>query len=87
MAEQLRAIDALLSGEMSAPDFESAFLSARTREINEGERPDGRLEEALSQIFFAVDRYVRDPDLRDQPEDLDDAGLVAAVREQRDRIS
>lgn len=86
VGEQLRLIDRLLSGEITAAEFEGAFLKARTREIRADERPDGCLEAGLSQIFLAVDRYVSDPELREPPDDLDDDGLIEYVRRQRQVI-
>lgn len=86
VGEQLQLIDRLLSGELTAADFERAFLKARTREIRADERPDGCLEAGLSQVFLAVDRYVSDPELREPPDDLDDDELIEYVRRQRQVI-
>lgn len=79
VGEQLQLIDALLSGNITAPEFEHAWLAARGQELARGERPAGRLADALSRIFIAVDAYVSDPELRDQPEDMDEEELFQFV--------
>lgn len=82
IARQLRLVDALLSGEVAPPIFETEFIEARAKELAEDERPEGNLEAGLSQVFLAVDRYCGDPELRDS-DDFDDEQLIEFVREQR----
>lgn len=78
VAEQLRLIDALINGSMPGPDFARAWLAARRESLNAGERLREPFDRALNQVFYAIEDYVIDPELR-EPEDMTDADLVDRV--------
>lgn len=82
-ARQLDLARALVAGERDAPAFERDFLELR--------REDdavvfGVVGEVLDEIFYDLDAYVAEPELRDGPEDLDDDQLRERVRGQLARL-
>lgn len=79
VGEQLELMRALDRGEIAAPDFTARFLAARRRALEAGERTRDPLDRALRTVFYAIDDYVAEPELRDDG-DLDEAGLADAVR-------
>lgn len=79
VGEQLGLMRRLAAGGVPAEAFVPAWLAARDREIEAGEHATGGLARALRDVLYAVDDFVPDAALRG-PEDLDDAGLVDAVR-------
>jgi hypothetical protein len=80
--EYLNLLEALLSGECSAPDFENAYL--RMFKSDTTRRPQ-KVFDVLDGLFADVDAYVADPALRED-DDLDEAGLRERVRHARDRL-
>ena len=79
LGDQLALMRQAAAGSIGAETFVPAWLEARDREISAGEHATGSLAAALRQVLYAVDDYVPDALLRG-PEDLDDAGVVDAVR-------
>src|SRR4051812_45877777 len=74
VAEQLNLMRQLVTGQIVAPDFATAWLSARRRELNEGERVRERFDRILTDVFYLLDDYVMDPQLRG-PDDMTDEQL------------
>ncbi len=70
----------LLDGRTPAPDFARNWLAARRRALAEGERVREKFERILRDVFYALDDYVIDPELRD-PNDMTDDELTAHVQE------
>ena len=83
-AIQLQLAKRFAAGMMAAPEFESAFLAAR------GEKWDGTIDltaDVLDQIFYGVDDYVADDDLRPKVYGGIDADqLLLIVRTQLRRL-
>lgn len=80
IAAQLELMRNLVSGKITGPDFARAWLSARRRALDAGERVRERFDRVLTDVFYLLDDYVIDPGLRD-PGDITDEDLVARVRE------
>lgn len=79
VAEQLRLMQLLASGMVSAPEFARAWYAARYRSIDRDERvrePFGRL---LDRVFFCLEDYPMDSSNREEG-DLTDEELIAEVR-------
>ncbi len=69
-------ITTFVEDQMTAPDFEKAFLTAWNRNRDRHDR----VPFAVDRLFYEVDAYCADPSLRREG-DLDDEGLQkAAVR-------
>jgi hypothetical protein len=69
-------ITRFVEGQMTAKAFEKAFLTAWHHERDAATR----VPFAVDRLFYEVDAYCADPDLR-APADLDDEGLTrAAIR-------
>jgi len=71
-----------IAGEMDAATFDESFRATfRTMPVlgDETFLP-------LDFLFVACDRYVDDPELREPPEDLDEAGLLESARETLRRL-
>jgi len=68
-------IEEFLSGTIDSLTFERRFLDSFL-ECGQELWPDAEYE-ILQELFWAVDAFVADPDLRDSPEDLDEDQLRA----------
>jgi hypothetical protein len=68
----------LVSEKIAGPDFAKAWLSARRRVLDEGERVHGKFDRILTDVFYLLDDYVIDPTLRDSG-DMADEELVVKV--------
>lgn len=79
-AEQVSLMDSFAAGEISAEDFARSWLAARRQALESRERLREPLSRLLDQVFYALDDYVIDPELRD-PDDMTDEQLQAIVRE------
>jgi hypothetical protein len=79
-AEQLDLMRQLAIGAISAPDFARAWLAARRRALDEGDRVRGRFYNTLTNVFYLLDDYVIDPTLR-EPGDMTDEELAMRVRD------
>ena len=78
-AAQVELMRDLVSGRIAGPDFARAWLSARRRVLDAGERVRERFDRILTDVFYLLDDYVIDPTLRDSG-DMTDEELVARVR-------
>ena len=78
-AAQVELMRDLVSGKIAGPDFARAWLSARRRVLDGGERVRERFDRILTDVFYLLDDYVIDPTLRDSG-DMTDEELVARVR-------
>jgi hypothetical protein len=70
-------LDRFLGGEATAPEFEKSFLAmmkTERRTIYEPAYP------VLQRLFEDADAYVEQPELRTEPDDLDDAQLLERAR-------
>ena len=85
VAQQLKLVDALLSGSLSGPDFARAWLAERRESLNMGERLREPFDRALNQAFYAIEDYVIDPELR-EPGDMTDDDLVNCVAAARELV-
>ena len=65
-----------LAGEVDAPTFDDTFrkLFSRLPLLDE------ETFVILERLAFACEDYVEDPELRDEPGDLDEQGLAEAAR-------
>lgn len=79
IGRQLALLRRLASGDLTASRFSADWLAARRQEIAAGEHAVGALAATLRRVRDAVDAFVPHPALR-QEDDLDEAGLVDAVR-------
>jgi hypothetical protein len=79
IAQQLELMRDFVSGKIAGPDFAKAWLSARRRVLDAGERVRERFERILTDVFYLLDDYVIDPALRDSG-DMTDGELAARVR-------
>ena len=79
----LDLIDRFIARDISAADFEKSFL----QELKSERRI---LEDAVYSIFQELfedaDAYVEQPELRTEPEDLDDDQLLASALRARDSL-
>lgn len=81
IGEYIALIDAFISNKIDAPEFEAAYLKAIKFEqrmlVDE-------VFSILQELFEDADAYVPYPELRTDPEDLDDAQLrECAIRARR----
>jgi hypothetical protein len=76
---QLALMRDLTAGRIEAPDFARSWLSARRRSMDNRERVRERFDRIITDVFYVLDDYVIDPDLREQG-DMDDEELTAKVR-------
>ncbi|WP_123029017.1 colicin immunity domain-containing protein [Mycolicibacterium stellerae] len=68
----IHLIEEFIADRMSAPDFQKAYLSALKLENRGLEVP---IFDVLQRLFGDADAYVAYPELRTEPEDLDDEQL------------
>jgi hypothetical protein len=78
-AEQVQSMRDLVGGEIAGSDFARAWLSARRRALEAGERVRDKFDRILTNVFYLLDDYVIDPNLRDSG-DMTDEELAAKVR-------
>jgi hypothetical protein len=83
IAEYINLIDLFIGGEMSASEFEAAFLQAMKSEQRIFGEPAYTI---LQELFEDADAYVSDPSLRTGPEDLDDEQLRACAHRSRQAL-
>ena len=86
VATQLELMRKLVDGEVSGPDFSYAWLDARRKTLNKGERVREKFERILDDVFYLLDEYVEDPALR-EPGDITDEQLTEGVRDALERLS
>jgi hypothetical protein len=77
---QLGLMRDLVGGKITGPEFARAWLTARRRALDEGERVGEKFDRALTDVFYMLDDYVIDPSLRG-PSDMADEELVGKVRD------
>jgi hypothetical protein len=75
----------LVGGKITGPDFARAWLSARRRVLDEGERVREKFDRVLTDVFYVHDDYVIDPALRDAS-DMTEDDLVAKVQAALDAL-
>ncbi|WP_208884090.1 colicin immunity domain-containing protein [Streptomyces armeniacus] len=78
--EQLRLMQSMASGEITAPEFAQEWQGARRRAMEQGERVTTPLEDALDRVFYAIEDYSFSPELQ-EPGDLTDEDLLTEVAE------
>lgn len=79
VAEQLDLMRRRVHAQISAPDFARAWLAARRRILAEGERVREQFDRILTDVFYLLDEYAIDPELRDAG-DMTDEDLVQKIR-------
>ncbi|MFJ4775355.1 GNAT family N-acetyltransferase [Streptomyces sp. NPDC088762] len=77
---QLALMRDLSSGRVPPEGFATLWLGARREALRVGERISPALSHELDQVFYALDDYPIDPDLRES-DDVTDAELRAVVRQ------
>ena len=75
-------LNQFVSGEVSAPHFEAAFLEMFK---NESSIFPEDIYDVLNNLFIDVDAYCGDESLRDD-NDLDDKGLLASAKVALDKL-
>ncbi|SFJ02271.1 self-protective colicin-like immunity [Amycolatopsis sacchari] len=85
LAEQVELIRRLVAGDLGPEEFAGRWLAARRRALEAGERVPLPLERLLDEVFFAVEDYVPQPELRD-PGELSGPQLVERVRAVAGRV-
>ena len=83
ISSYITMIDSFIGGSMTASDFAKSFLQAMKAERRTLGEP---VYPVLQQLFEDTDAYVADPDLRSEPEDLDDDQLLACARRARQSL-
>lgn len=87
--QQLRAMRDFIEQGIGADDFVRQWLDGRRTQMDAGDRgepgPGARIENALDELFFAVDDYDPSPADR-EPEWIDADQLRDSVREALTRI-
>jgi hypothetical protein len=78
-AEQIDLMRQLVDARIPAPEFAKAWLAARRRALDEGDRLRDEFDRILIEVFYQLDDYVIDPTLREAG-DLTDEGLARRVR-------
>lgn len=79
----IQIIDMFIERSTSASDFEMAFLNAMKAESRILGEP---VYPILQELFEDADAYVSQPDVRTEPEDLDDEQLRACAKRARDSL-
>lgn len=72
LSSYIRLIDDFIARRMSAPEFEKSYLSALKLENRGLAVP---IFDVLQRLFGDADAYVAYPELRTEPEDLDEEQL------------
>ncbi|MEV7198274.1 colicin immunity domain-containing protein [Streptomyces sp. NPDC093510] len=80
IAEQLALMESFVADAISGEEFAVAWLDARRRSLRLQERLREPFSRVLDQVFYALDDYVIDPDLRDA-DDMTNEQLRAQVRQ------
>ncbi len=80
-AEQLSLMDSFTAGDISTEDFARSWLAARRQALELRERLREPFSRLLDQVFYALDDYVIDPELRDA-DDMTNEQLQAIVQDQ-----
>jgi hypothetical protein len=70
----------LAGTRIPAPEFAKAWLAARRRALDEGDRLRDEFDRILTEVFYQLDDYVIDPRLREAG-DLTDDELARRVRD------
>ena len=78
-AEQVNLMRKLAGGTISASDFATAWLTARRRALDDGDRLRNDFDRILTEVFYLLDEYVIDPTLRDS-DDMTDEELTRRVQ-------
>jgi hypothetical protein len=87
LSQLLRDMDELISKKISADEFETRFIARNS--LMRLETLDGQRfgYETYQNLFYAIDDYVSNPDLRTGSEDLDDDQLIGAVSAARQKFT
>lgn len=75
----------LVDGQLSAPEFAKAWLGARRKALEGGERVREPFGRVLLDVFYLLEDYAIDPTLREEG-DMSDAELAERVREALQRM-
>lgn len=78
IARQLELINTLIARSITGPDFARAYLAERRESLNAGERLREAFDRALNEVFYAIEDYVIDPEMRDAG-DMTDDDLISRV--------
>src|ERR1700712_5283284 len=87
LLQLLRDMDELISKKISAGEFENRLISRTS--LMRLETLDGRRfgYDTYQNMFYAVDDYVSNPDLRTGSVELDDDELIMAVSAARQKFT
>ncbi|WP_225096182.1 colicin immunity domain-containing protein [Streptomyces sp. CoH27] len=84
--QQIDLMRSLASRSIDGPSFARRWLDERRRAMDAGERLGEAMENALDEVFYTLEDYSIDPDLRD-PDDLTDEELRDRVAAVLDRLT
>ncbi|MFF4010674.1 colicin immunity domain-containing protein [Streptomyces sp. NPDC001717] len=83
--QQLSLMRRLSLEQIQPEKFAKLWLDARRKSLNENERIGEHLSRCLNQVFYALDSYPMDPELREEG-DVTDTELIEIVNQMLDRI-
>jgi hypothetical protein len=83
IALYIELIDSFAGGEISASEFDRSFIRAMKLERRILGEP---VYSILEELFEDADAYVERPELRTEPEDLDDEQLLSCALRSRESL-
>jgi len=73
------------SGDEAGPEFARGWLAGRRAALGAGERVRAPFQRILDDVFYVLEDYVIDPELRDD-DDMSDDDLLTHVRAAVERM-
>lgn len=88
VGQQIQHLQSFVNGEEGGPDFARGWLAGRRSSLGAGERLRAPLQRIFDDVFYVLEEYVIDPDLRDDDDMSDDALLahISSAAERMDRL-
>lgn len=86
VGEQIRHMRVFVAGHESGAEFARGWLAGRRSALAGGERIRAPFERILDDVFYVLEEYVIDPDLRD-PDDMSDVELADQIRSAVQRLA
>lgn len=77
-------LDAFITGNITVHEFEKQYTDTFLQEQRRFGYP---FYDILNELFINIDYYVPHPELRTDPEDLDEDQLLQKAREDRDALA
>ncbi|GAA3169766.1 hypothetical protein GCM10020001_115070 [Nonomuraea salmonea] len=85
-AQQLHLMESFVERTLPASRFVLSWLSERSQALDDGERLHAQFEELMNEVFYALDDYPSDPDLREEG-DISEQELRERVNETLRRLA